>query len=229
MAITFVNSATATQSTVTSPVTDSITLSDSLTNGLLLVFVVTIENNTAPAPTVSGITWDGTSMTEAAAVTNAGSLSQIVEIYYLAAPSDGGTYNLVTTYADEGANVQIHRVILAWFSGAAQSSILNDNNTQTGTTVPSMALTGGDLHVGGYHSEANDVLTPSGSFTVIQEVDIGPRVMGTSYLISSGSSTVAWTGADDTFAAAAASFNEAAGGGISIPGVIHHLRQQGVA
>jgi hypothetical protein len=217
MAITFVSSGEQITGSDATPITYTVDIG-TRTNGLLLVFVGTIDTATH---THSTPTWNGVAMGLAASQiveTVASTTFQRLSIYYLSNPANGSnTFSLA--YSDGGTNTAaVSYVVAAWFDGAhqTQASVLDQfDDNETGSTDPSVAITPGtnnQLVVGFYASEANAVLTSAQ--TLIQDADHGARVMGASYVIqtTATTSTMSWTGVDDVWLAIGASFKEAASG-----------------
>jgi hypothetical protein len=217
MAITFVSSGEQTTSNDGTPLTYTVDIG-TRTNGLLLVFVGTIDTATH---THSTPTWNGTAMGLAASQISEMAASTFVRIsmYYLSNPTNGSnTFSLA--YSDGSTNAaSVAYIVAAWFDGAhqTQASVLDQfDDNEGGSTDPSVAITPGtnnQLVAAFYASETNSVLTAA--HNGIQDVDHGARVMGAQYVIqtTATTSTMSWSGTDDVWIGIGASFKEAAGGG----------------
>lgn len=184
----------------------------SLTNGLL---VVTVRIRVATPPSATGITWNGTALTEAGTAGGVSTASWRMQQFYLIAPA-AATADLVTSFS---GNVTAYYITPTWWNGADQTAPYDKRLTGTGATDPSVSGTptnADSLLVGGYASEANDILTPTAPQTSLQDHDAGNYVMAEGYTIQSGgpsAETMAWTGADDTWAAFYGVYKPATGGG----------------
>lgn len=215
MAITFVSSGEQNTSNDASPFTYTVDIG-TRTNGLLVVFVFTVDTTTHTQDTP---TWNGVAMgtaTSAISETVTG-IFQRTSIYYLSNPANGS--NTFSVNHEEGASdiATLSYIVAAWFDGAnqTQASVLDQINSGTGSTDPSLAITPGtnnQLVVAAYASEADAVLTAA--HNLIQNQDQGTRTHGAQYVIqtTATTSTMSWSGTDANWIAVAASFKEAAGG-----------------
>jgi len=209
MPITYVSSGEQFVSNDATPITYTVDIG-TRTNGLLLVFVGTIDTVTHTHHTP---TWNGVAMDVASTYIKetATGIFQRVSLFYLVNPTNGS--QTFSVGHEEGATdiATGSYCIAAWFDGAlqTQATVLDDSESGEGSTDPSLTLTptqNGELLVAFYASEADAILTPGQ--TAIQTVDNGTRTMGASYLIQTvgGSQAMTWTGTDSNWIMVAASF-----------------------
>lgn len=104
----------------------TLTVSGSNTIGFVGAF-----NQTA-ANTITSITWNGSAMTVINSVSIAGNNTNA--LYYVIGPTNG---DIIANYSEAG----FHRVDAAFYTGAAQSSPIDANNTFTNTASTSLAST----------------------------------------------------------------------------------------
>jgi hypothetical protein len=197
----------------TVPITLSAVDIGTRTNGLLVAKVMLVDNLDF---TFGAATWNGDAMSQASSYvrTPVSGVYHGVAIYYLANPDNGSNvFELAMTMPEADQVVSMVYVILEWYNGAAQTSVLDQVNTGDGTTDPSTSVTptlNNELIVDAYLSEANDVLAPTILQIKTQDYDNGGRVAGGSFFIqgTAAAKAMSWTGADDKWTQVVASFKQ---------------------
>lgn len=119
----------------------TITLSHTCTGSNLLL-IVGVANDAGGSAGVSGITYNGTSMTALASINNSDSFANIlINTYYLIAPSTGAN-NIVVTRS--GSPVTNSSVCGISFTGVDQTTPLGTaaTNTQNNGSTPSVTVAG---------------------------------------------------------------------------------------
>ena len=168
--------------------------------------------NRGSTTAVSGITYNGVSLTYITSVSN-GSIR--AEIWHLESPASGSNTLTVTMAATGAYYTTVHAA--AW-SGTETTSSLDQKNEATGnSTTPSVSVTpttNNQLVVGAVIHEDNVALTTGSGETAILNIDDGNWVTSSSYAVQTTATTqdVNWSaGAAQIWAAVAATFKEAAG------------------
>ena len=210
MAITPVSNQESLTASPTSPVTVAVDIG-TRTNGLLVVGLGYFASNTHSI----SITYGGVALTKIAEQPN-NTAAYSAALYYLAGPTDGANDLVITYTVDSGGALSNLYALASWYDGAAQTSVLDQQNAGTGSTDPSLAITpteDNELIVSQYFSADNDVLTVGAGETGINNYDIGNNVYGGSYAIqtTAGAQTIDFAGVDNTWQMVVASFKAAGG------------------
>lgn len=100
------------------------------TNRTLIAVCSFIDQDGNTPPSVSGITYDGDSFTEASG--GAGSAYNRVQVFYLVEPNVGTDQDLVTTVSGYGGSI-ILTIGLYWFTAANQTAPVSSVTTSAGT------------------------------------------------------------------------------------------------
>lgn len=194
----------------TSPMTISVDIG-TRTNGLLVVCVSGLVSNVLTlTATYNGVALDSAVYYRIAS-------GQFSQILYLTNPSNGANDLVLTWTIASGGTFTYKHTLISWWDGAhqTQASVLDQVNSGDGSTDPSLTITpteDNELIISQYMSRANDVLTPEGSGISINDWDQGGNVMGGSYVIqtTAGLETISFSGADEIWTMALASFKQAA-------------------
>lgn len=209
MAIT--KSGTEARQQATLSTTNSFSL-DAGTSPSLVTAVVIMRGIIA---TVTGVTYNGVAMTRAVTVDNGTALR--TELWYLESPASGTN----TLTASFGATVVSEVQAVAWAGTETTSSLDQAVPASGNSATPSVSITpttNGQVIVGGIVHEDATALTTGAGETALFNNDNGAWVTSSSYAIQTTAATqvVDWTaGSANIYAAVAASFKEAAAGGIS--------------
>lgn len=216
MTIAYVDSAEGiyNSGTASSSLTFSFTVSSG-SNRLLVVFVA--NRYALGGNEVTGITYNGDSLTYAAAgFDEVGTADNYTKLYYMVAP-DTGTANVVVTMS---GGVNHIYAVAAEFTGVDQSDPLNiAGNVDDGSDSPATMSVTPDanncLVVGGFLSEANTLGSASNG-TALQSEDFGAYVAGAMYQIqtSAAAANMQYSYSDNTtddYCSVVAAFNAAGG------------------
>jgi len=186
------------------------------TNGCIVVTTSLVGAN---ARTFDDITWNGVSLTLAHSF--ARTTGRYLSIWFLTAPANGSN-TLLLDFDGSGTfetSDQVY-VTISWWDGChqTQGSLEDQNADATGTGVATVNITpteDNELMVGAYESENNTVLTAGTNETVLQDIDLGPRVAGSAYYIQTTAATEAfdWSSSGpDSWSIVVVSFRAAAAG-----------------
>lgn len=187
----------------------SFTWSHTCTGASLLIVAVSLWQDVAGTGTVTAMTYNGTSMTKANAITN---VAMRAEIWYLLSPAAGTNTVSATVTGDTD---QRGFVSSSWI-GTATSSVLDTANA--GTTGSASPITGSvtpttsnALVIDAASRYGTAAVTKGGSQTLLQSDVTGSTTTASSYLIAGAPSaqTLSWTttGSND-WAHVVASFKE---------------------
>lgn len=185
------------------------------TDGLLVVPYTFMINSTGGAITVTSGDWNGDAVAKTAETTNVAASAErkyTTGIVYICAPDNGS--NTLTLNLSGTASIGMQRSIFpAWFDNAACPSVVDDTDSGTGTTDPSLTLTSTEADTMGvaiYSSDNNDPLA-SDQGTEYQNHDYGGQVTGAKHIAiaGAGDQTLSWSGTDADYIISAANFKSA--------------------
>ena len=194
------------------------------------VGIVLVNRFFAAVRTITGVTWDGSAMTQAVVQDTDNTYRSA--IFYLVGCSHNGTYNIVVSYSDL-ATSHVSHVVVAWADATGEISIDDTSSAQGTTQNPTITSTqagANELVVSGSVSSANDLSSPSVTdCTLLQDYDGGGNCFVSAYSqpASSGDATHRHNYSESgTYAITSASFKEAAAGGSSVPAIMNSYRQR---
>lgn len=203
-------------------------------SGLIIVFVIAKRTAALDTPTISG---NGLTWVQIGSTLNCGGNNHGLSLF--AANASGSSTGATTI--DFGANTQLHCSASFFHAdgvdlsgGVAAAFVQNPTATGTGTTATVTLAAAGNSNnrpIAGFFHAQNEAKTPRTNWTEIDDLagSAGIRDLETQWRDDAFETTATATWAtSDIWGGVAAELKAAAAGGISIPVVMHHLRQQGV-
>lgn len=195
-----------------------------------LVVLVTASDATSPAPTITGVTWNGAALTEFAneAATGDGSgADHRHAAYYLAAPTPG-TQSIVASF---GSSVLLSAIEVFVVAGHQASPMLRDHVSAVGAaTAPTVTVTSeaDDLCLDLSRTRTNPQSTAGTGQTALDTASAGNWHYAASSETATTTSTVmSWPVASDSaWNTQAVSVIAGTGGGSSTTPQIQHYRAQ---